>query len=146
MSDFAPPWPPSPVRPFSIQRYPSSADIHNAAGHMSDRPPLGLIRKLGAWAFVSVFADEDATCIVHLWHRRNIRPEILARVLGHELGHISDGGPKDDTLGRIPEEERAEEFAYVAAEVVAQLLSKRIVVSGRSARAGRTRGRRPRKR
>ena len=85
---------------------------------MTDRPPLDLVRSVGHWAFVSVPDDRDVPCIIHYWHRRNLDPVLIARMLAHEIGHISDGGPKSWLLGGEGEEERADEFARVTAEVV----------------------------
>lgn len=116
------------MRAFKLRKHPTAKSIHEAAGHIKDRPSLRLIRQVGAWAFVSVPSDPDGVCIVNLWFRGRCRPDLVARVLGHELGHISDGGPKDDELGMIPEEERAEEFAETVVEVVRFLLDEGILM------------------
>lgn len=85
---------------------------------MTDRPPLELVRSVGHWAFVSVPDRDGPPCIIHYWHRRGLDPVLVARMLAHEIGHISDGGPKSWLLGEEAEEERADEFARVTAEVV----------------------------
>ena len=133
------------MRPYVLKLHSSAKSIHAAAGHIPDRPDLDLIRSVGAWAFVSVPPNEDLDCIVHMWHRRGCRPELIARVLGHELGHIADAGPKDSEIGRIPEEERADEFAFVTTEVVGFLLGEG-AVRRRAGRGGRRPGPRSRRR
>jgi len=108
---------------------------------MTDRPPIGLIRSVGHWAFVSVPDEEGLPCIVHYWHRRDLSPVLIARMLAHEIGHISDGGPKH-WLGSEGEEDRADEFARVAAEVVGFLLTEGVLtVPRRSTMNRRSRAR-----
>ncbi len=95
---------------------------------MTDRPPLEMIRSVGHWAFVSVPDEEGLPCIIHYWHRRSLDPVLVARMLAHEIGHISDGGPKTDELGGEAEEERAEEFAKAIVEVMGFLLAEGMIV------------------
>lgn len=95
---------------------------------MTDRPTLELVRSVGHWAFVSVPDIDGLPCIIHYWHRKTLDPVLVARMLAHEIGHISDGGPKC-WLGGDEEEERADEFAKVTAEVVDFLLREGVIMT-----------------
>ena len=102
------------------------------AGPTPNGPSLKLIRSVGCWAFVSVPDFEPSLpCVVHFWHRRTLDPAVVARVLAHELGHISDGGPKAWLIGDDAEEERAEEFARTTQTVVEFLIREGILIRGR---------------
>lgn len=97
-------------------------------GPTDSRPSLAEIRSVGCWAYVSVPDDPTLPCLIHFWHRKGLDPILVARMLAHELGHISDGGPKDWIRGPEGEEERAEEFARVTAEAVGFLLFEGLLV------------------
>lgn len=134
------------MRSFILARHPSSKSIYESADSISDRPPLDLVRSVGHWAFVSVPDDDDLPCIIHYWHRKTLDPVLVARMLAHEVGHISDGGPKT-WLGGDEEEDRADEFAKVTAEVVNFLIKEGVLFAqprGSNSRVSR-RAARPRR-
>lgn len=117
------------MKPFILIRHLSSRSIYETARITEDRLTLAEIRAVGCWAYVSIPNEgpADSPCLIHFWHRRDLDPIIVARMLAHEMGHIADGGPKDWLIGSDAEEDRAEEFAEVAAETVRFLLAEGIL-------------------
>lgn len=86
------------------------------------------------WAYVDVPEGKDSKknpCIIHYWHRKDQHPLQVALLLGHELGHIADGGPKYDPGDKL-EEDRADEFARVAQESLTILIQSGMLVDSRA--------------
>ncbi len=77
---------------------------------------LRKIRKAGMWGYTDVSDDVDGESVIHFWFKKGHPPEHVARLIGHELGHISGGGPFIDIGAK--EEERADEYSRVAWESV----------------------------
>lgn len=75
---------------------------------------LPRLEDLGMWAFTDVRAKPP---VVRYWAAPNVQREQLAMMLGHELGHAT-GKPCRD---HAAEEERADEYGRVAAEVFRRL-------------------------
>lgn len=82
--------------------------------------PPGLLRivRSGMWAFTDVQGEPP---VVRYWHAESIKPELVAAMLGHELGHAV--GRKE--RGHAAEEARADEYGRVAAEVFRRVSGKR---------------------
>lgn len=89
------------------------------------RKKLKIVQAEGMWAYVEVPEDDDPDgeiCVIHFWHRKDQDPRMVAYMLGHELGHIADGGPKF-APGDEREEDRADEFARATQESLAVLIT-----------------------
>lgn len=91
------------------------------------------------WAFVRVPFRKNEECTVHYWFRKNKDPFEVAQMIGHELGHIADGGPKGDDE---KEERRADEFGDVAKEVASFLESEGLALIGRTEKPAKRRRKR----
>jgi hypothetical protein len=72
------------------------------------------VRRNGMWAFV--LWQGLKVPHVHYWHDGKRKPEELAYLLGHEVGHVS-GKPRRGWA----EENRADEYGAAAAAVIAEI-------------------------
>jgi hypothetical protein len=88
---------------------------------------LKAVRQQRHWAFVRVPKEKGVSAVVHFFAADDVPLEDVARMLGHELGHIS-GEILDD---EAEEEVRADRYGEVAGRVIEMISS-----------AGRTEGRR----
>lgn len=82
---------------------------------------LKAVQKQRHWAFVRVSKEIGVAAVVHFFAAPGVAPADVARMLGHELGHIS-GEILDDEAA---EEERAERYGEVAERVLEMLSSER---------------------
>lgn len=104
---------------------------------------LRAVRKMRHWAFVRVPKQKKATAVVHFYAADDVPLEHVARMLGHELGHIS-GEILDD---EAEEEQRADLYGEVAARVLEMLnalertSSKKTSRSDKASRQAPSRGR-----
>jgi hypothetical protein len=95
---------------------------------------LAAVRKQRHWAFVRVPKEEGATAVIHFYASPDVSLSKVARMLGHELGHIS-GDILDD---EAEEERRADRYGAVAAKVLEMLSApERRSSRSTSVRAGR---------
>lgn len=100
-----------------------SGSIAKAAGYrlrdtIINRDLVKLIRNRGMWAFVDTTAKPP---VVRYWCSHNVKPERLAAMLGHELGHTI-GKPR---RGHLAEEQRADDYGRVAVSVYKHLSRKK---------------------
>lgn len=79
------------------------------------------------WAYVDVPRSHCEPCVIHYWHREDQDPRLVALMIGHELGHIADGGPKDGRIGDAREEDRADEFGRAAQEALTCLAAAGLI-------------------
>jgi len=96
-----------------------------AAGRSQDSV-LRQVRKRGRWAFVDVPSDQTQECVVHVWFKTGTDTLEVAKMLSHELGHISDGGPRRG-ITHSEEEDRADEYARVTYETITLLKQLRLI-------------------
>lgn len=80
---------------------------------------LRAVRRQRHWAFVRVPKDPDGVAVVHFYAARDVPARDVARMLGHELGHISGDILDDDAA----EERRADLYGEVAARVLGMMLT-----------------------
>lgn len=78
---------------------------------------LRAVRKQRHWAFVRVPKDKKSAAVIHYYASKDVPVEDVARMLGHELGHIS-GELLDDEEA---EEERADSYGRVVEQVFRML-------------------------
>lgn len=118
------------MRSHKFVRHKTARDLVEASDLKRSRKEKKIKRilKEGMWAFVDIPVNEDEECEVHLWFRKDQDPRLVALMIGHELGHIADGGPKDDVIGHDEEENRADEFGRAAQEAVTMLLQIGFVI------------------
>ncbi len=122
------------MRMFSFNRHRTSTSLVDYHGGKSRERArlLKKVRRKGMWAFVDIPQDQDGNidddgeCVIHYWHRADQDPRRVIFLLGHELGHIADGGPKHPP-GDMAEENRADEFGGVAAVAFGMLLATGLV-------------------
>lgn len=88
-------------------------DLRVVDQHGESHDLVAAIEREGIWAFVETRKKPP---IIHWWDDDKRTVAECARVLGHELGHIS-GKPKKG----ITEEWRADEYADVVVEVIRRL-------------------------
>lgn len=126
------------MREHAYRQHPTASSLVAEAATGPDRirnrkRKLEQVKRMGMWAFVLIPEDEDEMCVVHFWHRKDQDPRAIAMMLGHELGHIADGGPKDKVLGYHGEENRADEFGRAAQEAMSYALAAGLLIgpSGR---------------
>ncbi len=105
---------------------------------------LKAVRQQRHWAFVRVPKDTNGIAVVHFYAAKDVPLRAIAAMLGHELGHISGSILDDDAA----EEERADLYGKVAAEVLEMLTQERTLApsTSRADRASRrtpSRGRAP---
>lgn len=81
---------------------------------------LRAVRKQRHWAFVRVPKDKRKMAVIHFYAADGVPLSDVAKMLGHELGHIS-GDILDD---EVEEEKRADKFGVVAARVLEMLTSQ----------------------
>lgn len=82
---------------------------------------LSAVRKQKHWAFVRVPKQKSLAAIIHFYAGRNVPITDVAKMLGHELGHIS-GSILDDESA---EEARADLYGDVARRVIELLIPER---------------------
>lgn len=85
---------------------------------------MGGIKVQGQWGYLH--CEDGQAPVVHYWHDGKRSAVEIARMLGHELGHLHEpGGPEaqDDEPGACDLEMAADEYGDVAGQVVARLLS-----------------------
>ncbi len=96
-----------------VPAHPSSKD----QSPRSFRQMVKRAKADGLFAFVDVPSDPGRACTIHFWRAAETGDYRLAGALGHELGHISGGGPFLDFEPAV-EEYRANLYGDVAREVV----------------------------
>jgi hypothetical protein len=92
---------------------------------------LKAVRKQNHWAFVRVPHDKTEA-VIHFWATKQAALTDVARMLGHELGHISGDILDDDTA----EEARADRYGAVAEHVI-KMLSQKQKSKTSTSRAGK---------
>lgn len=116
------------MRDHFYHRHGSARSLIEASGIKGKKKreqKLARVKRDGMWAYVIVPAD-GSKCEIHFWTRADQDPRSVAMMIGHELGHIADGGPKDH-LGYHGEENRADEFGRTAQETLTCLLALGLV-------------------
>ena len=104
------------VEELSIPPHPSSKD-------RTPRTFKSMVKKAkedGLFAFTHIPRNDDMPSTIHFWHEPTLDSERIALMLGHELGHISGGGPNFE-ISPAEEEQRADAYGYVARETVVVL-------------------------
>ena len=127
------------MREYVFVRHEGPVTLIKASDFKNKKRKLKSIRRDGMWAFVEIPPESlGQPCEVHYWHRANKSPLDVAMMLGHELGHIGDGGPKEE-LGYRGEEDRADEFGLAAEGALWALMKSGVLAP--AARQGRRRRR-----
>ena len=129
------------VLPEELVWVPAHPSYPDDAGFTYD-DLLKAVRRQKHWAFVRVPDDPKQLAVVHYFASDDVSLADVAKMLGHELGHISGKNLRDPAK----EEERADRYGTVAAEVLKMLsLERRSAPSpsraGRAIRPGSSRGR-----
>ncbi len=97
---------------------------------------LKAVRQQKHWAFVRVPKEKNVAAVIHFWAAKDVAPAEVARMLGHELGHISGEILEDEAA----EEERADRYGAVAEQVLRMLTGQKaatVRTPSRSSRAGK---------
>lgn len=94
---------------------------------------LKAVRQQRHWAFIRVPKEPGRPAVLHFYAAEDVPLDDLARMLGHELGHIS-GEILDDGA---EEEARADRYGTVAAKVFEMLTSMGRKSSRKTFRGGK---------
>ena len=108
--------------PFILRKHSSASSIvdeflSDGDNEADRRTLLSKVRKQRYWAFVRISHGDETIAVVHHYAARGVPKTTKARMLGHELGHIS-GTNLDDIEA---EERRADGYASVV-ELVFKIL------------------------